>query len=81
MISSPTCQPCKIAKEVFAEAIEHGRIEVKMYNENREFCEQYQITGAPTFLVLNSNGHELSRVVGFTKDSKEKIDQILRDLS
>lgn len=63
------CNPCKILTKSMNEAgIEHQAINV---DENEELVEQYHIKSVPTVVILDSEGEELGRFVGFK--TKEQL--------
>jgi thioredoxin-related protein len=40
---------------------------------------QYQIKGVPAVIILDSEGNEVGRMVGFSKKRKDEYIQTLRD--
>ena len=63
------CNPCKALSKAFEDAkIEHQDIDV---DENEELVDKYHIKSSPTVIVLNNEGEELGRFVGFR--NKEQL--------
>ena len=61
--------PCKVLLKAFEKAkIKHQVIDV---GENEELTDKYNVKSTPTVIVLNNEGEELGRFVGFK--TKEQL--------
>lgn len=79
---SPTCGPCKMLSFILNDVAKEfdGKADfIKInFNENKELCEKYNVTGYPT-LIYFSNGVEYKRMQGLQAKTliidtiKEKI--------
>lgn len=78
------CQPCKIMKPVFTrlEKEYDGRVafEAISVDEDEEMAADYDITAIPTFIFIDSNGREVSRLVGVVdeQEMRESLNAIAK---
>lgn len=86
------CGPCKMMeKEVFAlkkigDYLNDRFVNFKMdmeKDEGKELAQRYQIKAYPTFLILNSKGEELHRIVGGQKPEQflNQVEEVFSDKS
>ena len=61
------CGPCKQMRPQI-EALVRGRYPVRPIDvdEHPELAEQFKITGVPTFVIVDAEGREIARRVGYT---------------
>lgn len=66
MFSAQWCQPCHQAKPKFqllAESARDMEFEIVDIDENRDMAQDFNITGVPTFMLIEDN-EEVERLVG-----------------
>jgi len=66
MFSASWCNPCKQAKPVFEQISREtpdAYFQIVDIDEQRAMAEDYNITGVPTFLLIE-DGEEVKRIVG-----------------
>lgn len=74
MFTSSWCSPCKQSKPVFqmlAESARDMEFEIVDIDENRDMAQDFNITGVPTFMLIEDN-EEVSRLVGAQNVTKLK---------
>lgn len=63
------CPPCKMMAPIITEIEKkyEGKIVIEKVDidQNRELAQQYEITGVPTLVFLDTLGNETNRLVGF----------------
>ena len=63
--SAAWCPPCKMMKPMIKELVEDGfNIDKVDVDENRELSGEFQVRSIPTMVHVDSEGKELSRLVG-----------------
>lgn len=81
-LGSKNCIPCKMMQKVMADIEkEYGnKVEIKFYDvwteEGRPFGEKYKISSIPTQVLLDTNGKEFYRHVGFI--SKDDLVEVFK---
>jgi len=74
MFSASWCNPCKQVKPVFQQLKESRndvQFEIIDIDENRDMANDYNITGVPTFLLIEDD-EEVKRLVGAGNVTKIK---------
>ena len=74
MFSASWCNPCKQAKPVFnmlAESYKNLQFEIVDIDENRDMANDFNISGVPTFMIIENN-EEVKRLVGAGNVTKLK---------
>ena len=72
--SANWCNPCKEAKRYIKSIGAEDKVAYIDVEENEALVSFYKIKNVPTFILLNIDGKEVSRFVGFDKN---KIDEML----
>ena len=76
--SAAWCPPCNMMKPMIAELMEEGaNIDKVDVDENGELAGKFQIRNIPTMVHVDSEGKELSRLVG--AQSAETLTKLLND--
>jgi len=64
MFTASWCNPCKQAKPVFQQMSADGvSFEIVDIDEQHEMAQDFNITGVPTFMLIEDN-EEVKRLVG-----------------
>ena len=72
MFSASWCGPCKQSKPVFNEIAASRKdmeFQVVDIEENEDMTKDFNITGVPTFMIIEDN-EEVKRLVGAANKSK-----------
>ena len=72
--SASWCNPCQQAKRYVKSIGAEDKIAYIDVEENEALVSEYKIRNLPTFILLDFDGKEVSRFVGFDKN---KIDEML----
>lgn len=90
MASATWWNPCKIIERKVFPTKEAGefinpKFVFKKYNLDKDdsdkIVETYKIKGYPTFIILDGNGKEITRMVGAPAETKKFIDSIKNALA
>lgn len=72
--SAPWCSPCQQAKRYVKSIEAEDKVSYIDVEENETLVSEYKIKNLPTFILLDFDGKEVERFVGF---DKVKIDALL----
>ena len=75
--SASWCSPCQQAKRYIKSIKAEDKVAYIDVEENEALVSEYKIKNLPTFILLDIDGKEVSRFVGF---DKQKIDQMIENL-
>lgn len=73
-ISASFCNPCQQAKRYIKSIGAEDKIAYIDVEENEALVGEYKIRNLPTFILLDFDGKEVERFIGF---DKAKIDALL----
>ena len=73
-LSSSWCNPCQQAKRYIKSIKAEDKVAYIDVEENEALVAEYKIKNLPTFILLDFDGKEVERFVGF---DKVKIDNML----
>ena len=76
-MSSSWCNSCQQAKRYMKSIKAEDKVAYIDVEENEALVAEYKIKNLPTFILLDIDGKEVSRFVGF---DKQKIDQMIENL-
>lgn len=71
------CNPCQQAKHYIKSIGEEDKVVYIDVEENEALVAEYKIKNLPTFILLDFDGKEVERFVGF---DKAKIDALLEKI-
>lgn len=76
VFTSNWCNPCRVSKKYLVDYHEEDSDKYLVIDvtEKEELAYQYKIKNIPAFVLIDKQGKEVERFVGFNKD---KIDNIL----
>ncbi|MEC2153254.1 thioredoxin domain-containing protein [Bacillus velezensis] len=74
-LEQPNCNPCKMVTNYLNDAgVEYEAVDV---TQNPEVAAQYGVMGVPVTILLNEQGEEVKRSIGF---KPEELDELLKGL-
>ena len=73
-VSASFCNPCQQAKRYIKSIKAEDKVAYIDVEENEALVAEYKIKNLPTFILLDFDGKEVERFVGF---DKVKIDNML----
>ncbi|AQS44209.1 thioredoxin family protein [Bacillus amyloliquefaciens] len=74
-LEQPNCNPCKMVTNYLNDAgVEYETVDV---TQNPEVAAQYGVMGVPVTILLNEQGEEVKRSIGF---KPEELDELLKGL-
>ncbi|WP_162105504.1 thioredoxin domain-containing protein [Bacillus subtilis] len=70
-LEQPNCNPCKMVSNYLNEAgVEYEIVDV---TQKPEVAAQYEVMGVPVTILLNEQGEEVKRSIGFKPDELDKL--------
>ncbi|WP_163113990.1 thioredoxin family protein [Bacillus velezensis] len=70
-LEQPNCNSCKIVSNYLNEAgAEYKIVDV---TQKPEVAAQYEVMGVPVTILLNEQGEEVKRSIGFKPDELDKL--------
>ncbi|AUG36016.1 thioredoxin domain-containing protein [Bacillus velezensis] len=70
-LEQPNCNPCKMVSNYLNEAgVEYETFDV---TQKPEVAAQYEVMGVPVTILLNEQGEEVKRSIGFKPDELDKL--------
>ena len=76
-VSASFCNPCQQAKRYIKSIKAEDKVAYIDVEENEALVAEYKVKNLPTFILLDFDGKEVERFVGF---DKVKIDNMLESL-
>ncbi|KYD05390.1 thioredoxin family protein [Bacillus atrophaeus] len=74
-LEQPNCNPCKMVSNYLNQAnIEYETIDV---TQQPEVAARFEVMGVPVTILLNDQGEEVKRSIGF---KPEELEQLLKEL-
>ncbi|PRR87404.1 thioredoxin domain-containing protein [Bacillus atrophaeus] len=74
-LEQPNCNPCKMVFNYLNQAnIEYETIDV---TQQPEVAARFEVMGVPVTILLNDQGEEVKRSIGF---KPEELEQLLKEL-
>ncbi|WP_342494124.1 thioredoxin domain-containing protein [Bacillus sp. FSL R5-0447] len=70
-LEQPNCNPCKMVSNY----LEQADIQFEAVDETQkpEVAAQYEVMGVPVTILLNEQGEEVKRSIGFKPDELDKL--------
>ncbi|NMV98076.1 thioredoxin family protein [Bacillus velezensis] len=74
-LEQPNCNPCKMVSNYLNDAgVEYETVDV---TQNPEAAAQFEVMGVPVTILLNEQGEEVKRSIGFKPN---ELDELLKEL-
>ncbi|AUS16027.1 thiol reductase thioredoxin [Bacillus velezensis] len=74
-LEQPNCNPCKTVSNYLNDAgVEYEIVDV---TQKPEVAAQYEVMGVPVTFLLNEQGEEVKRSIGFKPN---ELDELLKEL-
>lgn len=74
-LEQPNCNPCKMVSNYLNDAgVEYEIVDV---TQKPEVAAQYEVMGVPVTFLLNEQGEEVKRSIGFKPN---ELDELLKEL-
>ncbi|KJR69208.1 thioredoxin family protein [Bacillus velezensis] len=74
-LEQPNCNPCKMVSNYLEQAgVEYEVVDV---TQNPEAAAQFGVMGVPVTFLLNEQGEEVKRSIGFKPN---ELDELLKEL-
>ncbi|KXZ22427.1 thioredoxin domain-containing protein [Bacillus nakamurai] len=74
-LEQPNCNPCKMVSNYLNQAgVEYETVDV---TQNPDVGAQFEVMGVPVTILLNEQGEEIKRSIGF---KPEELDELLKEL-
>lgn len=75
LFTSPNCPPCKVLKEYLSTNFSTLEYDNVSPMEDLELAMNYSVRSTPTLLLVDQDGIETSRLVGFSK-AEQQIEKL-----
>lgn len=70
-LEQPNCNPCKMVCNYLNDAgVKYETVDV---TQKPEVAAQYEVMGVPVTILLNEQGEEVKRSIGFKPDELDKL--------
>ncbi|MGG1395581.1 thioredoxin domain-containing protein [Bacillus velezensis] len=70
-LEQPNCNPCKMVSNYLNDVgVEYETVDV---TQKPEVAAQYEVMGVPVTVLLNEQGEEVKRSIGFKPDELDKL--------
>ncbi|MEH7689853.1 thioredoxin domain-containing protein [Bacillus velezensis] len=74
-LEQPNCNPCKMVSNYLNEAgVKYETVDV---TQKPEVAAQFEVMGVPVTILLNEQGEEVKRSIGFKSN---ELDELLKEL-
>ncbi|MCR4368036.1 MULTISPECIES: thioredoxin family protein [Bacillus amyloliquefaciens group] len=74
-LEQPNCNPCKMVSNYLNEVgVEYETVDV---TQKPEVAAQFEVMGVPVTILLNEQGEEVKRSIGFKPN---ELDELLKEL-